>query len=44
MLEHVACGRFHPEYVTSRVVPFSESAEAMADAGPKLVFTNDLTP
>jgi hypothetical protein len=27
--------------VTSRVVPFSQAAEAMTDSGPKLVFKND---
>jgi alcohol dehydrogenase len=42
VLERCASGHFHPEHVTSRVVPFSQSAEAMTDPGPKLVFTNDL--
>lgn len=32
-------GALHPEHVTHRVVPFSEAAEAMADPGPKVVFT-----
>jgi alcohol dehydrogenase len=35
----MTCGRFHPERVTSRVVPFAEAAEAMTDPGPKIVFT-----
>ncbi|MDZ4868294.1 MAG: alcohol dehydrogenase catalytic domain-containing protein [Alphaproteobacteria bacterium] len=41
MIDCCATGHFHPEHVTSRVVPFSQSAEAMTDSGPKLVFTND---
>lgn len=41
VLEACADGHFHPEHVTSRVVPFSEAAEAMSDPSPKLVFTND---
>ena len=41
VLERCAGGHFHPEHVTSRVVPFSQAAEAMTDSGPKLVFTND---
>jgi threonine dehydrogenase-like Zn-dependent dehydrogenase len=35
----IACGKLHPEKVTSRVVTFGEAAEAMADPGPKIVFT-----
>lgn len=38
-LSCMTCGRFHPERVTSRVVPFAEAAEAMTDPGPKIVFT-----
>ena len=34
----MACGRFHPERVTSRVLPFTEAADAMTDPGPKIVF------
>lgn len=41
VLERCAGGHFHPEHVTSRVVPFSQAADAMMDSGPKLVFTND---
>ncbi|MBI1211418.1 MAG: alcohol dehydrogenase catalytic domain-containing protein [Alphaproteobacteria bacterium] len=43
VLESCAHGHFHPEHVTSRVVPFSEAAEAMTDPSPKLIFTNDWT-
>ncbi len=42
VLDCCANGHFHPEHVTSRVVPFSQAADAMTDTGPKLVFTNDL--
>jgi alcohol dehydrogenase len=42
VLEACAHGHFHPEHVTARVVPFTQAAEAMTDAAPKLVFTNDL--
>jgi alcohol dehydrogenase len=42
VIEACAHGHFHPERVTSRVVPFSQSIDAMTDAGPKIVFTNDL--
>lgn len=42
LIDHCAHGHFHPEHVTSRVVPFSAAADAMTDSGPKLVFTNDL--
>jgi alcohol dehydrogenase len=41
VLESCAHGHFHPEHVTSRVVPFSQAAESMSDPSPKLVFTND---
>mgnify|MGYP001311861622 CR=1 FL=1 len=41
VIDHCASGCFHPEHVTSRVVRFSEAADAMTDSGPKLVFTND---
>lgn len=42
VLNACAHGHFHPERVTGRVVPFTQAAEAMTDAAPKLVFTNDL--
>ena len=42
VLDRCVGGHFHPEHVTSRVVPFSDAADAMTDSGPKLVFTNDL--
>jgi alcohol dehydrogenase len=35
----MACGKFHPERVTSRVVPFADAGDAMTDPGPKVVFT-----
>lgn len=38
-LSCMACGRFHPERVTSRIVPFAEAGDAMTDPGPKIVFT-----
>lgn len=41
VLAHCAAGRFHPEVVTSRVVPFSEAAEGILDPAPKIVFSND---
>jgi threonine dehydrogenase-like Zn-dependent dehydrogenase len=41
VLAHCAQGHFHPERVTSRVVPFADAAEAMLDPGPKIIFTND---
>lgn len=34
----IACGKLHPEHVTHRIASFAEAADAMADAGPKLVF------
>ncbi len=40
-LSHCAEGHFHPEVVTTRVVPFSQAAEAYFDPSPKLVFNND---
>jgi alcohol dehydrogenase len=39
VLDCIACGKLHPEHVTHRVLPFAEAGEAMADPGPKLVFT-----
>lgn len=41
VLDCMACGHLHPERVTHRVVSFHDAADAMVDAGPKLVFTND---
>jgi alcohol dehydrogenase len=37
----IGCGKFHPEHVTHRVLPFAAAADAMTDTGPKLVFTPD---
>ena len=41
MLDHHAHGHFHPEKVTTRVVPFSRAAEGALDPSPKIVWTND---
>jgi threonine dehydrogenase-like Zn-dependent dehydrogenase len=38
VLSCMACGGLHPEHVTHRIASFDEAADAMADAGPKLVF------
>jgi threonine dehydrogenase-like Zn-dependent dehydrogenase len=40
-LDCIACGRFHPEKVTHRVARFCDAPEAMADPGPKVIFTAD---
>lgn len=37
----VACGKLHPQPVTHRLASFAEAAEAMTEAGPKLIFTRD---
>jgi threonine dehydrogenase-like Zn-dependent dehydrogenase len=39
VLDCVACGKFHPEHVTHRVLPFDQAGDAMTDPGPKLIFT-----
>jgi alcohol dehydrogenase len=41
VLAHCAQGHFHPEIVTSRIVPFSQAAEGFLDPAPKIVFSND---
>jgi hypothetical protein len=41
VLAHCLAANFQPGIVTSRIVAFSEAAEAFADPGPKLVFRND---
>jgi threonine dehydrogenase-like Zn-dependent dehydrogenase len=41
VLAYCAAGRFHPEAVTSRVVPCSQAAEGILDPAPKIVFSND---
>jgi len=43
VLAYCVEGRFHPEVVTSRIVPFSQAAEGILDPAPKIVFSNDLT-
>jgi alcohol dehydrogenase len=40
-LAHCGQGHFHPETVTSRVVPFSQAIEGFFDPCAKIVFTND---
>jgi threonine dehydrogenase-like Zn-dependent dehydrogenase len=39
VVDCIACGRLHPEHATHRVVAFADASDAMADPGPKLVFT-----
>jgi threonine dehydrogenase-like Zn-dependent dehydrogenase len=39
VLDCIACGSLSPGKVTHRILPFEEAADAMTDAGPKLVFT-----
>jgi threonine dehydrogenase-like Zn-dependent dehydrogenase len=41
VLAHCAAGHFHPETVTSRVLPFTQAADGFLDPGPKIVFAND---
>jgi hypothetical protein len=41
VLAYCVAGHFHPEAVTSRIVPFSQAAEGMLDPAPKIVFSND---
>lgn len=41
VIDHVACGHFHPESLVSRVVPFAQAAEAMDSRAIKLVFENE---
>lgn len=41
MLAHHAHGHFHPDQVTTRVVPFSEAIDGALDPTPKVVWTND---
>ena len=43
VLAHCVEGRFRPEAVTSRIVPFSQAAEGLLDPAPKIVFSNDWT-
>ena len=35
----IACGKLHLEHVTHRVLTYADAGDAMADPGPKLVFT-----
>jgi alcohol dehydrogenase len=41
VLDCIACGCFHPERVTHRVARFCDAPDAMADPGPKVIFTVD---
>ena len=43
LLAHHAHGGFHPEHVTTRVVPFTEAIDGALDPTPKVVWTNDWT-
>lgn len=43
VLAHCAKGHFHPQTVTTRVVPFSSAIEGALDPTPKVVWTNDWT-
>ena len=43
VLAHCAKRHFHPEAVTTRVVPFSNAIEGALDPTPKVVWTNDWT-
>jgi len=43
VLEHVRCGRLHPESVITRTVPFSEAAEAIFDRTIKVAFVREGT-
>ena len=38
VIEHIGCGRLHPETIVSRRVSFDDAAEAMTDGSPKLLF------
>lgn len=40
-LRCIACGDFHADRVTHRIVPFGSAPEAMVDPGPKLVFVDE---
>src|SRR5205807_2339762 len=40
-LAYCAKGHFHAEAVTSRIVPFSQAAEAYLDPSAKIVLRND---
>jgi alcohol dehydrogenase len=42
LLDHVACGHFHPEDVVTRVLPFAQAGEAMDAPDVKLVFENEI--
>jgi alcohol dehydrogenase len=43
VLAHCANGHFHPEAVTTRVVPFTDAVSGALDPTPKVVWTNDWT-
>jgi alcohol dehydrogenase len=38
VLECLRCGSLHADHVTHRIASFDEAADAMAEAGPKLIF------
>ncbi len=41
VLECIACGKLQPEAVTHRTASFCDAADAMDEAGPKIVFLAD---
>ena len=41
LIEHVACGQFHPEAMVTRTLPFSAAPDAMDAPDLKLVFEAD---
>ena len=41
LLAHHAHGKFHPELVAARVVPFSDAIEGALDPAPKIIWMND---
>ena len=42
LIDHVACGRFHPDIAVAQALPFSRAAEAMDAPDIKIIFENDL--
>lgn len=43
VLAHCAKGHFHPDRITTRVVPFSDAIAGALDPSPKVIWTNDWT-
>ena len=40
VLACMTCGALRPDCVTHRIVPFCDAGDAMADPGPKIIFSN----